>query len=298
MPRTMNALDLLRQDHQHVQALLKRFEKTEDEGEQRELCDQIVGELREHTEIEERILYPYLREATGREDLFEEASLEHDTAKSLMEQLEREQPGTPRFKAMVKVLGEYVEHHVQEEEAEIFPQVEKTGVDLDALGQTLEECRSGEKAPLEAEAGEEAVREGPDEQLDFKAPTRKDDERFLKQNAEGLSRSTQRARWIHEPGEQPERDGQTLATRHPEVIRAWAEARSATPATSPNGDPENPRVLRFDFPGFDKSLLAISWEAWIRTFQDRNLAFVFQETTRDGRQSNFFLLDSPEREDG
>ena len=207
MPRTMNALDLLRQDHQHVQALLKRFEKTEDEGEQRELCDQIVGELREHTEIEERILYPYLREATGREDLFEEASLEHDTAKNLMEQLEHEQPGTPRFKAMVKVLGEYIEHHVQEEEAEIFPQVEKTGVDLEALGQTLEECRGGEDVTLQAEAGDEAVPEGSDAQVSvsFTAPTRKDDERFLKQNAEGLSRSTQRALWIHEPGEQPER---------------------------------------------------------------------------------------------
>lgn len=306
MPRSMNALDLLRRDHRHVQALLKKMNKAEAESEQRDLCEQILGELRTHTEIEEQVFYPYLREATAREDLFQEASIEHDTAKQLMAQLPQEQPGTPRFKAMMKVLGEYIEHHVQEEESEIFPQVEKTGVDLQALGQALQDCRDGKDPMAEAARapdGRGAQSDDSDDEprapqgLDAKAQTR-DDERYLKEHeGEGLSRSTERARWIHSPQDQAEHDGQTLATRNIDVIRAWAEARGGRPATSPGGDAERPRVLRFDFPDYDKSLQPVSWEAWARVFQERDLVFLFQENKADGRQSNFFRLDSPERED-
>jgi hemerythrin superfamily protein len=297
MQRPTNALDLLRQDHQHVHALLQRFEQAQNEDEQRELCGQIVGELKEHTEIEERVFYPYLRDATGREDLFEEASIEHQTAKNLMNQLEREQPGTPRMEAMVKVLGEYVEHHVREEEGEIFPQIEQSGVDLEALGQTLEECRSGEPA------GQPDGGDAREPQAAKPAPARagkadNDDARFLKKFGHKLSRSTQRAKWISSFDDKPERDGQTLATRNMDVIRGWATARNATPATSPGGDTERPRVLRFDFPGFDKNLQPVSWEAWQRSFEERNLVFVFQDTMKAGNQSNFFIFDNPDREDG
>jgi hemerythrin superfamily protein len=301
----MNALDLLRRDHRHVMALLKKFDKTEAEDEQQALCRQIVDELRLHTEIEERVFYPYLREATAREDLFQEASIEHDTAKQLLEQLPNEEPGSPRYKAMMKVLAEYVAHHMQEEEHEIFPQVEKTGVDLQALGQALQECREGGD-PM-AELGEdETDDDGAERKPSRKAngkhgeshlDSTKDDARFLKEHGDELSRSTQRAKWIHSVNDQPDHDGQTLATRNFEVIRAWAEARGGRPATSPNGDAENPHVLRFDFPDFDKNLLPISWEAWQRTFEDRNLVFVYQETMKAGNQSNFFRLDNPDRED-
>lgn len=301
MPRSMNALDLLRRDHRHVQALLKKFDKTDAEDEQRRLCDQIVEELRLHTDIEERVFYPYLREATAREDLFQEASIEHETAKQLLDQLPNEEPGTPRFKAMVKVLGEYVVHHVEEEESEIFPQVEKTGVDLQALGQALQECRDGQD-PM-ASDGAAGPSSAGGNGADAEAPShskvdKKDDARFLKEHGDDLSRSTQHAKWIHTLKDRPEHDGQTLATRNFEVIRAWAEARGGRPATSPGGDTENPHVLRFDFPDYDKNLQPITWEAWQHTFEDRNLVFLFQDTMKAGNQSNFFRLDNPEREDG
>ena len=78
-----------------------------------------------------------------------------------------------------------------------------------------------------------------------------------------------------------------------------AEARKARPATYPGSDTERPLALRFDVPGFDKNLQELSCDAWAKTFEERRLVFVsFQETQRDGKQSNFFILDSPDREDG
>lgn len=327
----MNALDLLRRDHRLVQSLLKKFDKADGADEQRALCEQIVAELQSHADIEERVFYPWLRDATAREDLFEEASIEHETAKDLLARLPEEQPGTPRFKAMVKVLGEYVMHHVEEEENTIFPQVEKTGVDLQALGLALQQAREGQDPmAMDGRTDDAALTMGAPEGAGVKkasgtsgakgraAPRNedgdaegwqvrgglseqeqtKDDEAYLKEHAGELSRSTQRAKWIHQVGDGPDHDGQTLATRSPEVIRAWAEARGATPATSPGGDVQRPRVLRFDFPGYDKNLQPIDWDAWLGTFQARELVFVFQETMKKGNQSNFFLLDSPNREDG
>lgn len=57
-------------------------------------------------------------------------------------------------------------------------------------------------------------------------------------------------------------------------------------------------MLRFDFPDYDKNLQPVSWEAWGRVFQERELVFLYQETMKAGNQSNFFRLDSPHREDG
>lgn len=126
----------------------------------------------------------------------------------------------------------------------------------------------------------------------------RDDERYVDEHADQLSASVQRAKWVHGPDDKPERDGQTLATRSLDVIRAWADARGAHPATSPGGDTEHPRVLRFDFPGYGRELQPVSWEAWGRTFSSRDLVFLYQETLSSGKQSNFFRLDSPQREDG
>ncbi|HEX5767608.1 MAG TPA: hemerythrin domain-containing protein, partial [Burkholderiales bacterium] len=79
-------------------------------------------------------------EATDRVDLLEEASIEHNAAKQLMAELESNGDGVHR-RALVKVLGEYVGHHIREEEEKIFPLVEKMGVDLQALGEELAERR-------------------------------------------------------------------------------------------------------------------------------------------------------------
>jgi hemerythrin superfamily protein len=135
MPRQTNALELLRKDHREVQALFRRFERA-DESEKESLAREVVEALSEHARIEEEVFYPYLREATDRLDLLEEAAVEHKSAKQLMAEIRSGRDGVHK-EAVVKVLGEYVTHHIQEEEEQIFPLVEKLGVDLDALGMEL-----------------------------------------------------------------------------------------------------------------------------------------------------------------
>lgn len=122
---------------------------------------------------------------------------------------------------------------------------------------------------------------------------------FIEKHAEGLSKTTQRAKWLHSPDEHEDRPGQSLATRSHEVIQHWAEERRAKPATiagTEHGDRVG--VLRFNFPGFSsgRRLQEIEWDAWFRTFDERELVFVFQEHKRDGNQSNFFRIDNPNRE--
>jgi len=135
---------------------------------------------------------------------------------------------------------------------------------------------------------------------EIKAPNASRDERkFLEKNAARLSKSTLRAKWIH-GDERADRNGQTLATRDPAVIRRWADAREAQPATVARRDGDRPRTLRFDFPSNGRSsrLEAVDWDDWLGTFQQRDLVFLFQERKRDGSESNFFRLDSPKRERG
>jgi hemerythrin superfamily protein len=325
MPKSPNALDLLRKEHRSVLTLLRKFEKSRDQREQRDLAKEIVRELDAHTALEEECFYPYVRESTDRLDLIEEALIEHGTAKELTQELGDGKQDDARFHALVKVLGEYVAMHVREEEERIFPVVEKLGIDLQALGAELQEWREGGRSrsaregharrrserSARGEAREHAERERPAKETqgrhgDGHGPreearetdTTKDDERFLKEHGDDLSRSTQHAKWIHAVDEHEDHTGQTLATRNPEVIRRWAEERKATPATTPGGDTEHPRVLRFDFPDYDRDLQEISWDAWLSTFEDRDLVFLYQEHMKAGNQSNFFRLDNPSREDG
>ncbi len=125
------------------------------------------------------------------------------------------------------------------------------------------------------------------------------DARFIEKNKGELSRTTQRAKWIYSPDEREDRPGQSLATRVHEVIQAWAEERGAKPATVPStrhGDRLG--VLRFDFPDFGgRKLEEVSWDDWFKTFDERDLVFVFQHHKADGSQSNFFRFDSPHREE-
>jgi hypothetical protein len=122
---------------------------------------------------------------------------------------------------------------------------------------------------------------------------------FVQRHASKLSPSTLRAKWTHAPDEHEDRAGQTLATRNPDVIQAWARSRQAKPATVARRDARRPRTLRLDFPGYGGSRLEpIDWDAWLRTFQQRDLVFIYQEHRRNGDESNFFRLDSPKREEG
>ncbi len=126
----------------------------------------------------------------------------------------------------------------------------------------------------------------------------REDEKFLAEHHNELSKTTLHSKWIHSVDEHEDRPGQSLATRSHEVIRHWAEERGGQPATVPGTAHGNrPGVLRFNFPGYGgQTLEQISWDDWFRTFDQRQLVFVFQEHKTDGRMSNFFQLDSPERE--
>src|SRR3954454_5695371 len=100
------------------------------------------------------------------------------------------------------------------------------------------------------------------------------------------------------PDDEPERAGRSLATTSHEVIRQWAEARGGRPATvegTEHGDRLG--VLRFDFGDDTPKLRQVSWDEWFRTFDERRLNFLYQEERSDGRQSTFFRLENPERED-
>ena len=136
-----DAVSLLSADHAEVKQMFESYRQLVDENaddEQRgELARKICSMLTVHAEIEEEIFYPAMRDSVDDELTLDEAEVEHAAAKELIEQLEGMDPGDALYDAKVIVLGEYVDHHVQEEENEIFPQAEKSGIDLDDLGAEL-----------------------------------------------------------------------------------------------------------------------------------------------------------------
>ena len=148
MPKTRSksaaAIEMLKEDHAKVKKAFKEFESMDRSD--TETCRQIVQtvceELKVHTTLEEEIFYPAVREAIEDEDLMNEASVEHETAKMLIEQLENMEPDDPNYYATFTVLGEYVMHHVKEEEGEMFPEAKKTDVDMEALGERMQERKS------------------------------------------------------------------------------------------------------------------------------------------------------------
>jgi len=138
--RTANAIDLLKEDHDKVRKAFKEFEKMDraDTETCRQLIVSVCEDLRVHTTLEEDIFYPAVREAIDDEDIMNEAAVEHESAKVLIEQLENMEPDDPNYFATFTVLGEYVMHHVKEEEGEMFPQAKKANeLDLEALGEQM-----------------------------------------------------------------------------------------------------------------------------------------------------------------
>jgi hemerythrin superfamily protein len=156
--RSQTALDLLKADHAEVKKLFQQFErlkKTEDTDGMQEVAKTICDALRIHAQIEEEIFYPALREAGDADDALDEADVEHSHVKELVEQIASGAPGDEHFEARVKVLSEYVEHHVEEEESTIFSKARKADFDLVALGQQLEARKAelgGEEPPVDVAA--------------------------------------------------------------------------------------------------------------------------------------------------
>jgi hypothetical protein len=146
------ALELLEADHRKVEGLFEQYEEEKESGEEtkRPIAERICGELTVHAQVEEELFYPWLRENLddAEMELVEEALVEHASAKDLIAQLEGAELDET-YDAKVKVLSEYIKHHVQEEENEIFEQVSDMQEELDELGQQM----AARKAELMEEMG-------------------------------------------------------------------------------------------------------------------------------------------------
>jgi hemerythrin-like domain-containing protein len=152
-----DAIALLKQDHRTVSALFEEFEKA-DEEEQSAIAQRVCQLLTVHATIEEELLYPAAKQAFEDEendDLVNEAEVEHGSAKELIAKIEGMTNGDEHFQATVKVLGEYIKHHVKEEENELFPQLKKTELDLKEIGSRMVDRKLALMEQMGIEAEEE-----------------------------------------------------------------------------------------------------------------------------------------------
>lgn len=140
--RPADAIKLLKDDHKEVKGYFKQYEALEDDAEKQSLADKICLALTVHTQIEEEIYYPATREAIDDDDLLDEAEVEHASAKQLIAEIKAMKAGDRLFDAKVTVLGEYIEHHVEEEEKEMFPESRDSDLDLKALGIQMAERKA------------------------------------------------------------------------------------------------------------------------------------------------------------
>lgn len=135
--KPQEATTLLRADHKLVEDLFNKFEAARSVTKKKALAAQICQELTIHAQIEEEIFYPKVKAALKDKELIPEATVEHASLKDLIEQIEDNDEEGEMFDAKVKVLGEYVKHHVKEEQNELFPKVKESKLDLLALGEEL-----------------------------------------------------------------------------------------------------------------------------------------------------------------
>ena len=136
--RAKDAIALLKADHRKVEGLFARYEEAKaNEARKQAIFQQIAIELKVHMQLEEEIFYPQSREFVEEEDTVNEAEVEHAAAKDLIAQLEGMAPSDEMYDAKVTVLQEQIEHHVEEEEEEYFPEVKTNGMDTKAVGEQL-----------------------------------------------------------------------------------------------------------------------------------------------------------------
>ena len=132
-----DAIAMLRADHQKVGALFAEFEKARSTSKKKALVGEICTELSAHAQVEEEIFYPAVKAALKDKSLIPEAVVEQATMKDLIGQVEGIEPDGEMYDAKVKVLAEYVKHHVKEEHTEMFPKAKQTRLDMAALGEQM-----------------------------------------------------------------------------------------------------------------------------------------------------------------
>lgn len=154
----MNAIDLLKADHEKVKAILTQLSESTDRAVKKrtDLLEKLEMEISIHTQLEEQILYPAFKAAGGKEqeEMYYEAKEEHRTVDSLvLPDLKITDPSKPEFAGRVKVVKELLEHHIDEEETEMFPQAKKLlgKTKLDELGEQMLVLKASLKKSLSAQ---------------------------------------------------------------------------------------------------------------------------------------------------
>jgi hemerythrin superfamily protein len=133
MPVPKDAIAMLRADHKKVSGLFDEFEAARSANKKKQLVAQICEELSVHTALEEEIFYPAVKAAMRDKELVPEATVEHASVKDLIAQVKGVEPDGEMYDAKVKVMAEFVKHHVKEEQNEMFPKAQKTRLDMVAL---------------------------------------------------------------------------------------------------------------------------------------------------------------------
>jgi hemerythrin-like domain-containing protein len=141
-PAAKDAIALLKADHVKVSELFDEYEKTSSAKKKKTIVAEICTELTVHTQIEEEIFYPAVKLALKDKDLVPEATVEHATVKELIAQVEGIEPDGEMYDAKIKVLSEYIKHHVKEEQNEMFPKAKSTSLDMVELGEQMEARKS------------------------------------------------------------------------------------------------------------------------------------------------------------
>lgn len=140
--KAADAIKLLTSDHREVKRLFQAYQALVDHdadaSEKQPLAREICTMLTVHAQVEEEIFYPAAQVAIKEPELIAEATIEHASAKELIAQIEGGDSVDELYDARVKVLGEYIDHHVKEEEGELFPQVRRAKLDLAALGEQMQ----------------------------------------------------------------------------------------------------------------------------------------------------------------
>jgi hemerythrin-like domain-containing protein len=159
-PSSANAIEILTEDHRNIVQMFKDFESLkrnsdDDEDAKQALVERACMELTIHSQLEEEFFYPAIRASMSRSDLLDEAEVEHAIANQLVTELESMEPGDDLYDAKFKVLGEYVRHHIEEEQEKLFPLARKADLDFETLGEGIrrrqEELRAEFGLPEEDE---------------------------------------------------------------------------------------------------------------------------------------------------
>lgn len=139
----MNALEMLKEDHRKVQELFDQVKADENSKRHKQLYKKIKTELETHAYIEEKVLYPTLKKKEELKDQVMEAIEEHLQLKTLFRDMDKLSEGNDRFEAKLQVLMDDTEHHVEEEESELFPKVEEiySESELEEIGLQLESAK-------------------------------------------------------------------------------------------------------------------------------------------------------------